>query len=329
MSSGHPDASNHRDPLPGEAGLLVGLSGYGGAVTRPSNAEPPIELADLPEPLANVVRAASDTGLWDEAIATFEDWLDEHEQRSQSVLAMLAFMTFRDALEVMVDEITERGKAALALLDKAALDTARTRELRRQIERALELNQRENARTERMRDRSLKSLDRAELRALAYKLGESEEREDHAKAAQAWIIASTFEASERQKKDCLARAALDFAAAGDWGEATPRLHEILAHPSDYDDWFADFAWYCFLDKAVEDDNVSTFRMHWEGALAMPRADRFPFAWPEQEYYLEFSVRHRLVDIVKHLVEIMTADRSPRERKSIAGLLDRAQFVMNP
>jgi hypothetical protein len=299
-------------------------------VARAANEHPPIELEDLPAALANATRAAFDKGDWSDAIAIFEDWLDEHAQRLPAVLAMLAFMVFRDAVEVMVDEVAERGGAALALLDEAKLDTTRTRELRRQIKRAIQRDQQRNKDAERLTERPLESFGRYELRELAYKLGDSTQRKARAKAARAWILASEFETKEWQKKDCLGRAALHFAAADEWSEATPRLREILAHPDDYDDWFADSAWGCFLDKAVADGNTTAFHTHWQAALAMPRAKLFPYfpyPLPSQEEYLVFAIKHRLIDVVKHIVDVVTTHRSPRERKPIAELLEQAQSMI--
>jgi len=284
----------------------------------------PFDANELPPPLAKAFAAAKEQEMWGDAIEAFEDWIDETEQRPPVVLVAMAYMLIRDAFEVMVDSVVEYGERALALIAESKLTTKEVRALQRKIDQAVRREKAEGARVLQTREQPLESMDRRSLRDLAYKLGESKKPADLARAARCWVVAATHETDDRSIKDCLARAALDFASAGEWNEATPRLETILANPSDYDDWMPDYAWYRFLDKALAEDDVATFRKRWAGALAMSRKEYFPFARPCQQSYLEFAVKHRLGDIAKHLVEVVTTQRSPREQKPLAKLIEQAR-----
>jgi hypothetical protein len=105
----------------------------------------------------------------------------------------------------------------LALLDEAKL-TKQTAALRREIARAVEVaRKRTSAEAKRVAAsgaQDLASLSLRELRELAYNLGESNSREDQARAARAWLLAAAQEKEPFDRNDCLGRAALNFADAG-------------------------------------------------------------------------------------------------------------------
>lgn len=289
----------------------------------------PIRIEDLPDTLADAVREAEESEFWEDAMEAFEDWLDEAGERPAAVLVMLAWMIFQDALDIMVDEVEKRGERALALLDEAKLDNVETQELRQQIETAIRRDRRESQRILRTRDQPLESMDRRTLRDLAYKLGESKKSADHAMAARAWTMAARHETEASKINDCLARAAIAHADAEEWDEAIPRLEQIVARPDDYDDWIPDFAWYRLLDKAIADRDVSAFRARWAAAVATPRPrwNHFPYAFPSQEKYLAFAIEQRLVEVVRHVVDVVMAARSARERKPLQSLLEQADALI--
>jgi len=287
----------------------------------------PIDLADLPEPLAEIVGEADEEELWGDAIDPIEDWLDETGQRPPAVLVALAYVLYRDALDIMVDEVEERGTRALALLDEAKL-TKQTAKLRREITRSVSRDRAyTKEREERVaatRERPLEELTREELREVAY--NHAKTPAGAAMAARAWVLASNMATTDYDKHDCIGRAALEFAEAGDWAEAMPRLEAIVKAPTDYEGWIADYAWHELLDKAIADGDTAAFEARWSGALAMKRADYFPFSQPKQAEYLEYAVEQKLVAIARHIVGIVMEHRSPRERKPLQALLDRANAL---
>jgi hypothetical protein len=287
----------------------------------------PIRIEILPDKLAKLVREASEDEFWGDAMEAFEDWLDETAERPPAVLVMLAWMTFEDALDIMVDEVEERGELALALLDEAKLDNVETQRLRRRIETAVRREKERSRGILRTRNQPLETMDRRTLRDLACELGKSKELADQALAARAWKIAAQYETEAHAIKDCIARAALACANAQEWEEAIPWLEEILAASSDYDGWVPDYACYRLLDKAISDGDISAFRTRWATAVAMTRAEHFPFALSLQEKYLAFAIEHRLIEVVKHLVDVVMTARSPRERKPIASLLAEASTLI--
>ncbi|MBA3503310.1 MAG: hypothetical protein M4D80_22120 [Myxococcota bacterium] len=289
----------------------------------------PVDLDALPEELARHVREAQDEGLWGDAIEAFEAWLDEAGKRPAPVLIMLAFMLYRDALEVMVDQVDELGTRAIALLDEAK-QPKQTAALRREIERAVgrdrERSKQTSEKVAKSRAKPLESLSLAELRELAYKLGESKKSEELAIGARAWLLVSEQEEDAFGQRDAFGRAALIFAEAKDWKEALPRLEKILKKPADYEDWIAGYAWHHMLDKAIEDGDVALFEKRWKAALAMKREDHFPFSHPVQARYLEYAIEQKLTGVAKHLVAIIEAHRSARDQKALKPLLDRARAL---
>jgi hypothetical protein len=286
----------------------------------------PLEIEELPTPLQRPMREAEESEMWGDAIDAFEDWMDETGERPPAVLHMLAWMIYRDALEVMVDDVEALGTRAIELLDEAKLGP-KAAALRREIQRAVNRDRKETERVDKLRGMPMEALDRDSLRSLAYHLGDSNEPADAALAARAWLIAANFETSDSDRRDCHARAALELAQAGNWDEAYPRLREIVDNPDQYDSWMPDFAWYRLLDKAIADGDVAMFEERWKCAVALKREDHFPFAQPSQATYLAFAVDNDLVMIAKHLVGVIEKAQSPRERKPLAELLERAKQLI--
>jgi hypothetical protein len=290
--------------------------------------ENPISVDELPAEIRDIVKDAE--GDYGDALDAVEDWLDGQDDRPPNVLVTIAWLEIEFALDIMVDEVTERGERALELLDEAADLKKQTAKLRRHIERCIarsrKYDREQDKAVDATLDKSLDALDRRQLRDLAYKLGRSQSADDKEKAARAWELASTHATEDYDKYDCLGRAALEFADAGRWDEAEPRLQNVIAEPTKYEGWIVDYCWYRLLDKAIAETNVAEFEKYWKGAVAMQRQDHFPYSHPSQEQYLAFALAHRLVDIARHIASVAPKNRNKREIAAIQPLLDRVQEI---
>lgn len=236
-------------------------------------------------------------------------------------LLLLAYARFRDASEVMVDELADGAREALTLIDRAmelgiAYDVVAP--LRDAVEAALDQVSREElALTERCAaGADLSTLDLETLEAAAFLFW----RTDRLRAAQLFVTCA--QRAPAGARVYLARAALCRAELG----MTPEVHQELELAFAAD-------WSTFRNDRVVLESVATqlllrergasFDALWAVAEARAKSVDLPFpsVWPNQERLLAHCVEHGLRQ-GRVLAERIGATR-PEVSKALDALMRRA------
>lgn len=203
-------------------------------------------------------------------------------------LVLLAYVRFRDATDVMVDELPEACRESLALLDRAAesgAPVASVAPLRDAVERALDDVSREEVRltSQLGAGDDAAALSDEDLEATAFLLW----RQAPARAAHLFTQLAA-RSSGAKAVVARARSALCLTEAGRRDDAQPLLEAVFAQ-----DWtqpglsgerlVLESVETALLEGASGDD----FTALWKLAEARGEALRFPFpsAWPNQEKLL--------------------------------------------
>jgi hypothetical protein len=199
---------------------------------------------------------------------------------------LLAYVRFRDASDVLPDELTDATREALGLLERAMQHGAPHDEVapfREAVERTLDqLSRGEEALLARLgRDDDASALSDEELESVAVLLGR----------AQPERSAKLFDALAARQKDSplrhvnAARAALARVAAGKFDEAKPALDAAMTHdwsqrPLADDRLTLEAVETTLLEHATGAEFVGLWHLATErgAALAFP----FPSVWPHQE-----------------------------------------------
>lgn len=225
---------------------------------------------------------------WASAQTLLRDALPAHSEAPAAWLALLAYARFRDATEVMVDELAEACRECLQLLERAAALGAPVEgvaPLREAAERALDEVSREEVRLSGQLGAGddAAALSEEDLEACAFLFW----RQAPGRAARLFSQL----AARRQGPGAVvarARGALCLVEAGRREEAQPLLEASFAH-----DWtqpglsverlVLESVETALLEGAAGDD----FRALWRLAEERGAALRFPFpsAWPNQEKLL--------------------------------------------
>lgn len=185
-------------------------------------------------------------------------------------LVLLAYVRFRDASDVMVDELTPAAREALALLERAMVNGAPLSEVapfRDAVETALDHLTRDEEALRAKWEAARDALTLEELEQVAFLL----KRDAPAKAAEA------FEALHARRPSPGTKALAALAR----GAARPALEALLTEPWTRDERLA-------LEEVettlLEQVTGAEFVAHWQLAEAKGRELDFPFptAWPHQE-----------------------------------------------
>lgn len=229
---------------------------------------------------------------WASAVTLLRDVVNEQTAQPRWLL-VLAYARFRDASDVMVDELGDASREALALIDRslslgAPLDDVAP--LRDAVERALDDVSREELRllAKLPEGDDVSALSDEDLESLAFLLSHH-----GATAAQKTRAAKLFDALGARRTDATAlifraRAALCLAEAGRFDDARAGLEHALAA-----DWSSPpLSRERLLIEAVETQLLEhasggEFNAVWNVAERNGAKLRFPFpsAWPHQERLL--------------------------------------------
>lgn len=186
--------------------------------------QPPFETSKLPRAMAGI---SSPCDLED----AIENYLAAGGEASADLLVAQAWAAFETALEVMVDEVVQRGERALRLLDRATelgADPARIRPLRERIRRSVRQEQDRVGAVLALLARPLEELDAEELADIAHRLDERSRPGDKRRAAQLYELAAKHPKTRTKQRGYLqCRAALARADAGDLDAARADLERIL------------------------------------------------------------------------------------------------------
>jgi hypothetical protein len=260
---------------------------------------------------------------WASALVLLRDAVSP-EASPPTWLVLLAYVRFRDAAEVMVEELADACREALALLD-AALERGASLEavtpLREAVELALDEVSREELRLEALAagEGGVEALDDARLEALAF----------HRWKARPLEAAALFERLGQRRSGparlvTLARAALCRAEAGALEAARPGLEAALA--GDWSD--PSLARERGVLEAVETRLLlllppGEVDVAWRLAEVRGRAVGLPFPsiWPHQERLLERSLE--LQDGVRARALARLIDERPERSRAVAALVRRA------
>jgi hypothetical protein len=241
-------------------------------------------------------------------------------------LVLLAYARFRDASEVMVDELPQACRECLAWLDRAAESGApmdSVAPLRDAVERALDDVSREELRlTSRLGpEDDATALPVEDLEAAAFALAHA------APARAARLFAQLAQRTEGPRSVVArARSALCLVEAGRRDEAQPLLADAFAQ-----DWtqpglaserlVLESVATALLEAASGDDFVALWRL----AEARGQALRFPFpsAWPNQERLLRRCLAVGDGPKARALAERIEDER-PEVSPALAGLLCQAR-----
>lgn len=201
-------------------------------------------------------------------------------------LVLLAYVRFRDAADVMPDELTDACREALALLDRAMVHGAPNDQVapfREAVEGALDqLSRGEEALLAKLRPGDdASALSDEELENVAFLL----DRSAPLRAAKLFDALATRQAGTPLRHASRARAALALSRAGKFTDAKPALEEVLA-----EDWSTrPLSGERLTLEAVETELLehaagAEYTALWQ--LATERGEalsfRFPAAWPHQE-----------------------------------------------
>jgi tetratricopeptide (TPR) repeat protein len=293
-------------------------------------------MTGLPPPLQEQLEQLLEEEQYGDAAVLLEEHLAQGGERTPAVLVTLADCVYRDALEVMVDQIIPACQRALTLLDEVQASPrppAGFRNLRGEISRVLTFHLREEAATQAEIHQAQKAgtLTAEQLSHKAYRLWDAGES---LQAAELFL-----QAADKQQPDAAiterARAGFCLAEAGQWDRARPLLQETAEF-----DWRAAGLWndrydsekayaWLLLDAAARQDRAG-FRDLWERAVR--RGDalelEFPSIRPHQERLLRASVDLALPEACAHLIAAVNQSykRIPTELK---GLLDAARQCAAP
>lgn len=253
---------------------------------------------------------------WVSAITLLRDTVTP-ETREWKWLVLLAYCRFRDASEVVPDELTDAAREALGLLDRAAEAGApheALAPLREAVEEALDqLSRGEEALLAKLGpgdDATALSLEELENAAALL------QRHQPARAARLYEALAARQEGTPLAGVALAKAALAHAQAGDLAGARPGLEAALAldwskAPLSAERLTLEAVETTLLEHARGDDFVAQWRLaEVRGqALAFP----FPSAWPHQERLFARCVALHDLPRARALAERIEAERAELPR----------------
>jgi hypothetical protein len=211
------------------------------------------------------------------------------------LLLILAHVRFRDAVEVMVDELLPASMEALALIDRAVaagVDPATVQAFRTEVEQVLSEQTAAELRTFAAipEDRNYAAMELETLVDAAYRNWDA----DPATAAAMFEAAAAKRAGSPAAFNERLRAGLCRAAAGEAAKARPVLLEATTF-----DWKAAGLWMdrsmseaafvALLEQDASDE--AAFARRWDEAVARgAQLERpFPSIWPNQEKLLDLCL----------------------------------------
>ncbi|MFT3712482.1 MAG: hypothetical protein QM817_32955 [Archangium sp.] len=201
-------------------------------------------------------------------------------------LVLLAYVRFRDASDVLPDELTDASREALGLLERAMMNGAPLEEVapfREAVERTLDqLSRGEEALLARLgRDDDASAMTDDELESVSVLLARSQP----ARAAKLFDVLAERQKDSPVRHVSSARAALARVAAGRFDEAKAALDDALTHdwstrPLADDRLTLEAVETTLLEHASGAEFIALWHLATErgAALAFP----FPSVWPHQE-----------------------------------------------
>lgn len=262
---------------------------------------------------------------WASAITLLRDVVTA-QTREWRWLVLLAYCRFRDASEVVPDELTDAAREALALLDRAAEAGAPhdgVAPFREAVEEALDqLSRGEEALLAKLGPGDdAGALSTEELENAAALL----QRHQPARAARLYEALAARQGDAPLAGVARARAALCRAQAGDLDGARPGLEAALTldwskAPLNAERLTLEAVETALLEQASGDDFVAQWRL----AEARGQALAFPFpaAWPHQERLFARCVALRDLPRARALAQRIEAERAELP----AALAERFQVV---
>jgi hypothetical protein len=232
-------------------------------------------------------------------------------------LVLLAYCRFRDASDVMPDELTDACREALGLLERAlrcGAPVAEVAPFKEAVEETLDqLSRGEEALLARLGpDDDAGALSTEELENVAFLV----QRAQPARAARLFTTLAERFGDAPQGLVAQARAALAWAQAGDFAAARPGLEAALARdwsepPLNAERRTLEAVETALLERAEGDD----FDAQWRLAEARGAALAFPFpaAWPHQERLFERCVQLRDFPRARALAQRMEDERAELPR----------------
>jgi len=218
-------------------------------------------------------------------------------------LVLLAYVRFRDASEVLVDELTPAAREALGLLDRAMEQGAQLGEiapLQDAVEAALDQLTREEEALSGQWERAPETLTADELERLAFIY----RRDAPAKAA------SVFDALYAKRPSPGVKALSVLSLGANAGELEALLSENWEKPERL---VLEEVETALLEKV----SGAEFEIHWRWATEKGKAldFEFPTAWPNQE-----RVFLRLWSLGEHRRAQVLGDRMKEERLELPAML---------
>jgi tetratricopeptide (TPR) repeat protein len=266
-------------------------------------------MTGLPPPLQEQLEQFLDEEEYGDAAVLLEEHLASGGERTPALLVTLADCVYREALEVMVDQIIPACQRALSLLDEALASPKHPpglKPMRAEIQRVLAFHLREEASTQDEIHQAEKAgtLTAEQLAHKAYRLWEAGEC---LQAAELFLQAAAKEQPDEAITE-RARAGFCLAEAGQWERARPLLQETAEFDwqaagdwNDRGDSETAYAWL-LLDAAAREDRAG-FRELWGRAVRRGEAldFQFPSIRPLQERLLRACVDLTLRDECAQLI----------------------------